>query len=549
MSSTETEVALPGTRTTSQAGATAAPVDTEWSMPAAAPARPGRRVGLIVAAVIGIGAVGAGGYLAWQQYGKRDTGQDIQLYEVVRRSFPIIIAEKGELKATNSVDVQSEVEGHATIISLVDEGTHVKTGDLLVELASDEIEEKIKDLEIRESVADAAHKKAVTDLEILKDKNESDKRKAKLALEMAKIGQKKYEEGDAFELEQDANIAFEQAQFELKRVEKYLKDSEELFKQGFITQIERDDDEFTAYKAENELTKAKIARDVLKKYEIPMNRTEKQSDIDEAGAELLRTEKAAKASEEQACAEVKAKEDELALVRDKLTRARKQKEKARIVAPAEGLVVYKLEHHWDEGSRIKTGARVHERQTLIELPDTSSMKVVIKVHEAQIERLEEGLAATITVEGFAGRQFTGKVTKIAVLADSGDRWLNRDLKQFETEVQLDGDASGLKPGGTARVQIKITELNDVIAVPVQAVFGKGGKYYVFVDNNREPVEVEVGESSNEYIEITKGLEVEQKVLMAITEEMKLDLPEDKAEGEENGGDREKRGGGKGRRAG
>jgi len=180
------------------------------------------------------------------------------------------------------------------------------------------------------------------------------------------------------------------------------------------------------------------------------------------------------------------------------------------------------------------------------------MKVVIKVHEAQIERLKEGLPATVTVEGFTGRQFKGKISKIAVLADSGDRWLNRDLKQFETEVQLEGDMSGLKPGGTAHVQIQITELKDVLAVPVQAVFGKGGKYYVFVDNKgeAEPVEVGVGESSNEYITITKGLEAGQKVRMAITEEMKLKLPDDEDTGEDNGAERGREGdGGGGRRGG
>ena len=507
-------------------------------------ARPARKFPVLtVVAVILIPTVAAAVYFGWESLGSGPV-EDIQVYEVVRRSFPIILEEKGELKATNSVDVKSEVEGRATIISLIDEGTHVKEGDLLIELASDEIEERIKDLQIREAVGAAAFKKAKTDLEILQDKNASDERKAKLALEMAQIGLKKYQEGDAFELEKDAELGREQAEFEVKRAQEYLKDSKELFQQGFITRIERDKDIFDAYVADNELTKAKIKLDVLKKYTIPIELRKNESDIKEAEAELERTQKASRASEEQASAQVEAKKDELEVIRDKLKKALEQKEKTKIHATAEGLVVYKLEHSWDESSRIKTGAQVHERKTLIELPDTSSMKVVIKVHEAKIERLEEGLPATVTIEGFTGRQFTGKVTKIAVLADSAHRWLNPNLKQFETEVQLEGDVSGLKPGATARVQIKITELNDVLAVPVQAVFGKGGKYYVFVDNkgDAEPVEVEIGLASDEYIEIKKGLEVGQKARMAVTDEMKLKLPDDE-DAEEEGKERERGRGG------
>ncbi len=516
-------------------------------MPPAAPVRRARRLArraLVV--VVVVAAIGGGAYFGWAQWFQSGPVEDIQLYEVVRKSFPIILEEKGELKATNSVDVKNEVEGRATIISLADEGTHVAKGDLLVELASDEIEEKIEELKIKVAVEEAALQKAETDLEILRDENASKIRKAELALEMAEISLKKYEEGDAFELQKDAEINREQAEFELNRAREYLKDSEDLFKQGFITQIERDDDRFTEYKADNQLTKSGIKLDVLKKYTIPMDLKEKQSDVEEAGAELKRAGKAAEASEEQARVQLKAEKDQLEIVRGKLDKALEQKKKTKIYAPAEGLVVYFKEGWWRRESEIKTGVEVHERQTLIELPDTSSMKVEVNVHEAQIERLEEGLSATITVEGLQGRQFTGKVTKIAVLADSQHRWLNPNLKQFKTEVQIDGEVNELKPGATARVQITITELQDVIAIPVQAVFGKGGKYYVFLDEkgNPQPVEVEVGPSSNEYIEITEGLQVGQKIRLAVTEDMKLELP-DRDDGERERGGK----GAKGRRGG
>jgi HlyD family secretion protein len=492
---------------------------------------------LVVFAVLA--GVAVAGQQAVRRWTAADTGPDVQLFEVTRRSFPITITEKGELKAVNSVDVKNEVEGRATIIYLIAEGTHVKKGDLLIELASDEIEERVRDLQIKESVSKAAYEAANKEFEILRDENRSKERKAQLALEMAEIALQKYKEGDATELEENAKLELEQAEFELRRAEKYLEDSEELYKEGFITQLERDNDEFTAYKARNELTRAKTALEVLQKYEIPMNLKEKESDVSEARAELERTHKATLASEEKADADAKAKKDELEIVTDKLKKAVEQKEKTKIYAPAEGLVVYMQENRWDEDSRIKSGAQVYERQSLIELPDVSSMKVVLKVHEAQIEHLKQGQPATISVEGFAGRHYPGEVTRIAVLADSQHRWINPNLKEFETEVLIKGDTSDLKPGGTAEARIEITRLENVLAVPVQAVFGKGNKYYVFVDEGgtAAPREVKIGLSSTEYVEIKKGIEEGQQVRLAVTEEMKLELPEVKSDEQrdENGG--------------
>jgi HlyD family secretion protein len=453
--------------------------------------------------------------------------RDVQLHTIAKRSFPVVLSSSGELKASKSVEVRSEVEGRATIISLVAEGTHVKQGDLLVELASDEIDEKVRDLTIKEAVADAAYQAAVKELEILKDKNESEERKALLALDMARIGLKKYQEGDTKEQRKESEITVKQAEQTLQRAKDYLKDSEALFKEGFITRIERDRDEFEAWKSENELEKSKVKAEVLERYTIPMDLQKKQSDVEEAEAELERAKKASKASEEKSTAETNAKKDELAIVRDKLNKGREQKKKARIVAPADGLVVYFKEDWWDE-TRIKTGAELHERQSVIELPDTSCMKVVVRVHEGQIERLKEGLPATVTLEGYSGRQYAGKVTKIGVLADSQHRWLNPTLKEYLTEILLDGDTSDLKPGGTAKAEVLITQLTDVVSAPVQAVFGKDGKYYVFLDeggNTARPAEVEVGLSSNEYVEIKSGLRAGQVVRLAVTEEMKRLLPE------------------------
>lgn len=482
-------------------------------------------------ALLVIAALGAGGYQAVRLLRPAGPAEDIQIFTVTRRSFPVILQEEGELKAANQIDIRCELEGRATIIKLVEEGKSVKKGDLLIEMASDEITEKIREAESKAVLAKAAYEAAEKELLILIDKNISEVRKAEVKFELAREEVSKYEEGDAVQSRQEKELAVDEAAYNLRRSEAMLKDSEELLNQGFVTRIEVDNDRATVYQNKIKLKNAELALFVLNKYTVPMELKQKRSDTEDAEKELERKKKEAQASEEKLKAEVSAKQSDHKLAQDKLTRLLDQKKKTQIFAPADGLVVYYKQEWWDESRIIKQGAQVHEQQILVQLPDTTSMKVTVRVHEAKAEKLKVGLPALVQIEGFTGRQFPGRVSKVAVLADSKDSWLNPNRKEYETEVLLDGTFKELKPGVTAHVDIKMADLANVPAVPVQAVFGKGSKYYVFVrgEGPPRPTEVKPGLSSTEFVEITEGLMGGEKICLAVSDEVKLLLPEDTAE--------------------
>ncbi len=473
------------------------------------------------------GVLAVGGYLGLRYLVTPASTNTVQTFTVVPRTFPVLLQEKGELDAANSIDIRSEVEGKATIIFLVEEGAHVKEGDLLVELASDVIDENIRDADIKVTTAVAAYEAAAKEAEILEDQNASEIRQAQLALELAELALEKYSEGEVKELRQDAELALQKAKSVVQRTKDNFEDSQALFKDGFITRIDLENDRFSAYEAEIEEKKATLALDVLETYTVPMAMREKTSDKEEALKELARVKKSAAASEAKAAADVAAKHSELKLMQEKLAKLRDQKSKTRITAPAAGLVVYARDRGWGRSdTQIEKGATVIERQSLIKLPDTSSMKVVLRVHEAKTPMLKVGLPASVEVEGLTGKRYRGKITKIAVLADSRNRWLNPNLKEYETEVVLDGAHPELKPGTTARAEIQVARLSDVLAVPVQAVYAKAGRYYVFVDSDGEvvPREIKVGMSSTEYAEVVTGLSGGELVRLAVPEQSESLLP-------------------------
>lgn len=495
--------------------------------------------------VLVVGAIGVGSWVTatWSQ--AAEDSASISKFTVRARGFNVVLREKGELKASRSTDVKCEVEGRSTIISLVDEGSTVKEDDLLVELASDQIEDRIRQEELTEANAITAYEAAKTELEIQRDKNASDIRKAALEIDLKRLELEKYEKGDWGQLLKDAEIAIEEAEITLDRRKQDYDAAKELRAREFITQTEYEEDEFAHQKAIWEVEKAKSRKEVLEKYTHVAELRRKESDLEEAIKEAERVRKNAEAEETKKIRAVEGKEKELAITQDQLAKLRTQKEKCRILAPTRGVVVYYTggggRRYMGSEGQIKEGAEVHERQILMQLPDTSEMVVTLRIHEAKTDKLAIGQRAAVEVEGLPGKQFTGTVTKIAVLADTQNRWLNPDLKEYETEVTVDPTEEDLKPGATAHAEILVENVEDRLAVPVQAVYTKAGQRFVFRSNGRdvEPVAVQLGAIGTEWAELVSGVRDGDQILLALSDEHKRLIPDLPPAHEEGGPHRDR----------
>lgn len=499
---------------------------------AAAPPRKSAR-GMLWAglSVIGVSIVGG---LSWAAWGWSSSAMELaggDRHLVAARNFSVVLKEKGELKAAKSTEIMSRVEGRATIISLVSEGAYVKEGDLLVQLASDQIENRIRQDELKEANAITAFESARTELDIQRDQNASDIRRAELRIELNSLELEKYEKGDWVQRHKDATIAIEQAQINLERRKEDFKAAKKLLERDFITRTEYEEDEFNHQKAVWELEKALKAREVLEKYTHVAALRQRQSDLEEAIKEAERIRKNASAVEAKRIGALVGKRKELALIQDQLAKLRRQQENCTITAPTQGFVVYYAGgggRHWmSSDSQIREGATVHERQILLTLPDTSQMIVVVRVHEAKTDKLHLDQRVTIKVEGLPGKTFTGRVTKIAVVADSQNRWLNPDLKEYETEITLDQSDDSLKPGVTAHAEILVESIENKLAVPVQTVYTKNGGRYVFQALGRKvvPTKVQVGAIGTEWAEITDGLSGGESILLAFNDDHKRLVPD------------------------
>lgn len=133
-------------------------------------------------------------------------------------------------------------------------------------------------------------------------------------------------------------------------------------------------------------------------------------------------------------------------------------------------------------------------------PDVS-MSVTISVDEADILALELGQEADVTVSSVSDETLSGVVTEIDKTSASGD---------YTAVITLD-KVTGMLPGMTASVDVRIEGVDDAILIPVDALHQTSSGYYVYTSYDEDTqeyggkVDVVPGLSNGNYVEIKSGL--------------------------------------------
>lgn len=444
---------------------------------------------------------------------------DASGFTVRRGPLTISVSESGTIQAREQIILKSEVEGRTTILFLVDEGTRVEKGELLVELDSSQLIDERIEQEIRVQNAEASFIRARENLAVAKNQAESDIDRAELDLQFAKLDLKKYLEGEYQNRRKERESEITLAKEELQVAEEKLEWSERLFEKEYISRTELQVDQLSVEKRRLDLELSENRLHLLEDFEHPRNLAQLESDVRQAEMALERTNRKAKADVVQAEADLRARESEFNRQKDKLEKNGEQIEKTKIYAPANGLVIYATSaksRHWRSSDEpLDEGREVREREELIYLPTADAVNAEVKIHEASLEKIKAGLEVKVTVDALPGRMFTGEVAKIAPLPDAQMVWLNPDLKVYNTEIYLDGEGNNLRTGMSCRAEIIIEEYEDAVYIPVQAVIRVGGEPTVYVWDGRGFASrgVEVGLDNNRMIRILGGLKEGEVVLL------------------------------------
>lgn len=434
-----------------------------------------------------------------------------------RGPFEVSITEGGSLRAVNEVIVRCELEGTSRIIKIVPEGTTVSKGDLLVELDSSDLRDRLIQQEVVCESSQFSYDQAALDLAIQKSVFESNVKDAELRLTLARSDREKYEEGDWPQQKKVLESKIIIAKEELQRAQTRLDWTEQLFKRDFATKTDLEADKLSLTRTTITLDQAEEELRLSIKFDNPKKLLVLKSNEENALKELERVKQRGEANIAQYEANLISRKRHLDLQNEKLSTLKQQLELTKILAPQDGLVVYPFTERWSNSGQIEEGATVRQRQEIIKLPDISQMLVDLKVHESYVNQIRPGLSANVTIDSLPDSHFKGVVRKIAPLPDTQSRYSNPNLKVYSTEVLIqDERLPNIKPGVSARAEIIITNLEDVITVPIQAVTTLKGQQVCYLEGaaNPVPTPVEVGLFNDKFIEIKKGLREKDRVLLS-----------------------------------
>ncbi len=170
-------------------------------------------------------------------------------------------------------------------------------------------------------------------------------------------------------------------------------------------------------------------------------------------------------------------------------------------APIEGMVAYE---QW-QGERVKEGYEPRPGQPLLSIiPDFNRMQTKFFVNEVDRLRIHSGQKAEIVLDAYPDVTFHGEVISTATLASSvtgHDR-----LKGFVSYVAIDESDPRMKPGSTAKIRIILDQMEDVMYLPIHAIFELDGQPVVYPRGKDKPISVVLGPRNDGYVVVESGIE-------------------------------------------
>jgi HlyD family secretion protein len=461
-------------------------------------------------------------------------------HEVKRGPLTISLTRSGTIHHRDKVIIQSTLDGSSTVIWLIDEGSEVKSGDLLLEMDPTSFVQKKEAQDIVVIRSEAQLVSETENLVVVKNTAKTSVEDAKLAIMLAELDLKKYlggkmkdyseqdpdkdDEGEYPNLFHQAQGAITIAKEELERAKERVKWSTQLAQDGYLTRTELQADELAKKKAELGVSSAQSDLAVLTKYTYARKLAELKNG-------LLKAQRALKPAERKAAANIRQAEADVAATTSEHKRHLALQKKygdqikeCKIYAPGDGQVVYatttsRRRHYSTE--ELKKGSSVRERQELFHMPNADhKMMAVVKIPQACEPMLTDPrdasllrLPATVTIAGAKKKKFAATLAEIDPLPHHD---YNDAIKVFNSEVHINEVSPDLRPGYNCEVNIVIAQYDDVIAVPIQSVQMVAGKptVYVKTSGDPEPRSVVAGMDNNRFMHIKSGLEAGEHVLLA-----------------------------------
>jgi HlyD family secretion protein len=173
------------------------------------------------------------------------------------------------------------------------------------------------------------------------------------------------------------------------------------------------------------------------------------------------------------------------------------------------------------GQAVSGSGGFNSGTEVLTIADLNDMVINAHVNQADVPRLSVNQKVEVTVEAVVGLKVTGIVERIAPQAT-----IRNNIKGFAARIVLKNVDPRVRPGMTANIQIPVASADNVMAVPLAAVYTERhpetGSYERFVYVVKGPAlekrNVKVGVADFFFAEIQEGLSAGEIVALELPKE-------------------------------
>jgi HlyD family secretion protein len=227
----------------------------------------------------------------------------------------------------------------------------------------------------------------------------------------------------------------------------------------FVEQINKKRGELITVNAhvEAELTTAenaaKSAELEVQKAEIvpPITAEQNRLTLDEARAKVAQLRKTLDLHRKADAADIRTLEIQRDRAMNAWKHAETNAEKMRVVSPIDGMVV--LKSTWKNGTmgEVQEGEEVRAGLGIMDVIDSSAMRVRARVNQADIGTLRVGQAVRITLDSYPSHPFTGRLDQLSQIGSVSS--LSNRVRTFLAVFAIDGSDPHLMPDLAAAIDL------------------------------------------------------------------------------------------------
>ena len=183
-----------------------------------------------------------------------------------------------------------------------------------------------------------------------------------------------------------------------------------------------------------------------------------------------------------------------------------------VISPGPGIAI--LKDNWMTNQKWQTGDQPWSGTTLIELPDLNEMMAEVKINEVDITKISPGLKVEIKPDAYSDTTFSGTVITVANLAQNKDS--KSKIKIFPVQIKIANKSISLLPGLTVSCKIKISEIDGVLYIPVEAIFKDQGNEYVYARTSSgfKRKDVKIGSVNTDFAIVNEGLAENEELALS-----------------------------------